>query len=201
MRNVNASVRIVVMSVAVLAFWMLGAGIAHAHTELSSSDPAADASVGSPPKVITLTFTEDINSAFVNVVLTSADGRSWLSGDPRVDGPRVTATVTSDAPPAGLYTVGYRVVSADGHPVSGSYTFTIAGVQAAPPASTSAGASPPTTSAAPPTAAPAGADTKTSVITAAVAGLALGGVIVFWQSRKHRRRNGSSAEMGPVDRP
>ncbi|HEY9266739.1 MAG TPA: LPXTG cell wall anchor domain-containing protein, partial [Mycobacterium sp.] len=38
-------------------------------------------------------------------------------------------------------------------------------------------------------AAKAGSDTKASVLTAAGAGLALGGLIVFWQSRRHRRKN------------
>lgn len=37
--------------------------------------------------------------------------------------------------------------------------------------------------------APLGTDSKTSVITAAVGGLAVGGVIVFWQSRRRRHHN------------
>lgn len=198
LRIVDVFVRIV-FSLAALVLSMSGAPIAAAHTALSDSDPTAESTVDSPPTAITLIFTEDINPAFVNVVFSGADGRNWIWGDPRVDGPRVSATVQPDAPPAGSYTVGYRVVSADGHPVSGSYTFTIAGVAAGAP-STSAGPGP--TTSAPPVAAPAGTDTKTSVITAAVAGLALGAIIAFWQSRKHRRNKtirGIAPETGRPD--
>lgn len=51
-----------------------------------------------------------------------------MSGSPKVEGPRLTAAVGPNRPATGVYTVGYRVVSTDGHPVTGSYTFTIAGV-------------------------------------------------------------------------
>lgn len=187
MRILTATVRIVVTSLAALTFWMAGAGIAAAHTALSGSDPAADSSLKSPPTTITLTFTEDIDPTFVNVVLSGSDGQSWISGDPRVDGPRVITAVQQDLPPSGTYTVGYRVVSADGHPVSGSYTFSMSGVPGkASPASTSAGAAP-TTTAAPVTAAPAGADNRTLVVSTAVAGAALVGVVAFWLVRKSRR--------------
>jgi uncharacterized membrane protein len=47
----------------------------------------------------------------------------------------------------------------------------------------------------------AAADTKTSVLTAGAAGLALGGVIAFWQSRKQRRKNTVFDEVPPADPP
>lgn len=200
MRDVNATMRIIVTGLVALALWISGAGIAAAHTALAGSDPAKDADLTSPPAVITLTFTEDINPTFASVVISSADGRSWASGDPQVDGPRVSAGVQPDLPPTGVYTVGYRVVSADGHPVSGSYTFTIVGVPGQPPpASTSVAAAPTTASAPPQSVSPEGSDTKPSILTAAVAGLALGGAIVFWQSRRRRQRNAVVDETRPAD--
>lgn len=197
MTDLGAIVRIIVTSLAVLAFWMAGAGIATAHTALSGSDPAAGASLAAPPTVITLTFSEDINPTFVNVVLSSADGRSWISGDPRVDGPRVVTEVQPDLPTSGAYTVGYRVVSADGHPVSGSYTFTISGVPGeVPPASASASPTPSIT-ATPSTEAPAGSGTELKTIAVAVAGATFVGVTAFWVLNKRRRHTRASRTADP----
>ncbi|BBY31523.1 copper resistance CopC family protein [Mycolicibacterium sediminis] len=197
MTDVKATVRVVVTSLAALAFWMAGAGIATAHTALSGSDPAEGASLAASPTAITLSFSEDINPTFVNVVLSSADGRSWISGDPRVDGPRVVTEVRPDLPTSGVYTVGYRVVSADGHPVSGSYTFTISGVPGeAPPASVSASPTPSIT-AAPSAEAPADPGTELKTIALAVAGATFVGVVAFWVLSKRRRHTRASRTAGP----
>ncbi len=84
-----------------------------------------------------------------------------------MEGQRLTAAVEPGRPGNGVYTVGYRVVSADGHPVTGSYKFTLADVSDEPPRpiSTSAAAAPSTAAPPPSTAAPATSDTKTTVIT------------------------------------
>ncbi|MET0451773.1 MAG: copper resistance CopC family protein [Mycobacterium sp.] len=192
----NTNLRTAMICLGALILWSSGGGIATAHTGLASSDPAKDATVTGSPDAIVLTFTEDINPSFAHIVVSSADGRNWVSGSPRVEGSRLTASVAADRPGNGEYTVGYRVVSADGHPVTGSFGFTIAGVLDEPSApSPSSPAATSTAPAAPQPAAPAGADTKTSVLTAAVAGLALGGVIAFWQSRKRRRRTADRLSM------
>ena len=62
----------------------------------------------------------------VTIAVTSGgDPTNRVTGDPTVDGATVTAQV-GDLP-AGDYTIGYRVTSADGHVVSGSSTFRVAG--------------------------------------------------------------------------
>ncbi len=185
----NLSMRTIVTTLVALAFSLSGSGIAAAHTALASSDPAEGANVTAPPTIIALTFTEDINPAFANVAVSSAGGRNWVSGSPQVEGPRLTAALGDpDRLASGIYTVGYRVVSADGHPVAGSYTFSIADVPGAPPPASPPAQAAPSTAATPPhSAAPAASDTKASILTAAVAILALGGAIAIWQSRRHRR--------------
>ena len=186
----KAVARTIGVALVVLVCWASGAGSAAAHTALASSDPANGATEGTAPTVVTLTFTEEINPAFANVVISSADGRNWISGSPLVAGPELRASVSPDLPGGGVYTVGYRVVSEDGHPVTGSLTFTVAGVPgAAVPPSPSADAAPSTTAGPPVSAAPIGSDTKKSIITAGVAGLLVGAVIAFWQSRRHRRKD------------
>lgn len=191
------TLRVVVTTLFALTFWSWGGGVAAAHTALIGSDPANDAPVSSPLSAVVLTFSEDINSAFATIVVHSADGRNWVSGHARVDGPRLSADVGPERLPNGKYTVGYRVVSADGHPVSGSYSFTVVGAPDQPsPAITSPTAALSTTAAPAPSAASSGPDTRTSILTAAIAGLAVGGVIAFWQSRKRRRNNDGKPDSG-----
>ena len=57
------------------------------------------------------------------VLVTKSDGASVVSGKSAVADNTVTTPVKTG--PSGDYTVAYRVVSADGHPVSGRLSFTV----------------------------------------------------------------------------
>ncbi|MDT9593176.1 copper resistance protein CopC [Nocardioides zeae] len=94
---------------------------AQAHATLSSSDPAADSSVAQLPEEVSLTFNQEMRGP-AYVLVTGPDGEA-ADGDPTIDGTTVTQAVTPGA--AGTYTIAYRVVSADGHPVSGEIPFEI----------------------------------------------------------------------------
>ncbi|MEU0953064.1 copper resistance CopC family protein [Streptomyces niveus] len=97
---------------------------AFAHTELVAGSPAESASESRPPRSIELTFSDEMTSRYAKVALTAPDGGQGAAGPPQVTGRTVTLPVKPGLP-AGSYTVGYRVVSADGHPVAGSYRFTV----------------------------------------------------------------------------
>ena len=86
----------------------------------------------SAPTEVTLEFMQRLDPAFTTIVLTDAAKRKLPTGEPVVTGAKSTVQVT-DTLPNGTYTVAYRVVSVDGHPVQGSYPFTVAD-----PASTAA---------------------------------------------------------------
>ncbi|XVQ11298.1 copper resistance CopC family protein [Spirillospora sp. CA-255316] len=105
----------------------LGAAPASAHTALESSDPKANAEIA-PPGEITLTYNERIR--LPRVVLTGPGGSRHENGPPKADGDKVTQPVNGTLP-NGTYTVGWRVVSADGHPVTGTFKFTVKGSTAA----------------------------------------------------------------------
>ncbi|MER8235182.1 copper resistance protein CopC [Streptomyces sp. NPDC094049] len=111
----------------------LAAPRAAAHTGLENSSPARNTSLGAPPSRVVLTFTDPMNQKYAQVAVTAADGTTAALGAPRVSGREVSLALRPDAL-AGRYTVGYRVVSADGHPVSGSYTFTVEPAQPTRPA-------------------------------------------------------------------
>lgn len=103
---------------------LLGAGPASAHTRLQSSDPADGTSVPTAPARVSLTFNEDMQVGFSTVTLIGPDGAAYQTGDVAADGGTVS-TALLPLGPAGRYEIGYRVVSEDGHPVTGSVAFTL----------------------------------------------------------------------------
>ena len=70
-----------------------------------------------------LTFDEDIDGS-AYVVVTAPDGSRVGQGEPQVLGNTVTEPLDAVGL-AGTYTLAYRVVSTDGHPVSGELTYTV----------------------------------------------------------------------------
>ena len=103
---------------------------AQAHTSLTDATPAKGSTVR-PPARIVLTYADPVR--FPGVVVIDAHGGHHESGKARVSGNKVTEQVAGVLAP-GVYTVGWRVVAEDGHPVTGEYRFTVAG-GASPPAS------------------------------------------------------------------
>lgn len=107
---------------------VLLAPVATAHSVLISVDPEDGSQLDTAPEQIVLTFNEEVNRNFASVAVTAGDDRTnRVTGEPMIDGETVTARVDDLAP--GAYTVGYRVTSADGHVVSGSSVFTVAGAE------------------------------------------------------------------------
>jgi len=100
-------------------------GAASAHNVLIASNPPEGATLTTVPTSVTFTFDQPVQNFDPVVSLIGPDGRQYAAGAPAVSGNTVTGAVT--AGPAGAYTAGYRVVSADGHPVTGEVHFDLAG--------------------------------------------------------------------------
>ena len=98
---------------------------AWAHDELIGADPSVNADVGALPAQITMTFSGVLmdEPGATQVVVTDAAGASLTDGEPTLDGTHLTQSLSGSA--SGPVTVTWRVVSSDGHPVSGQYTFTV----------------------------------------------------------------------------
>lgn len=115
---------------AVLALTGLGlfamATPAFAHNSLTSSNPVNEATMDVGPQTVVLTFDQPIQEGdgLNSVAVTGPDGNEWQAGPAQVDSNVVTAPVR-ELGPKGTYTIGFRIVSADGHPVSGKLTFTL----------------------------------------------------------------------------
>ncbi|GAA2528401.1 copper resistance CopC family protein [Pilimelia columellifera] len=105
---------------------------AAAHNQLLSAVPAKNATVTKAPKAIDLVFLEEPDAGFTTVLLTDAAQQQTPLGPPTVRGTKATVAVTGQLA-NGVYQVAYRVVSIDGHPVQGSFRFTVADPAAPPP--------------------------------------------------------------------
>lgn len=118
---------LVVEVFAVCALGALGVGAAvpaAAHADLISSDPSDGAVLDATPATITLTFSDPLLVDGVQISLVTAEGTVVPSDPPTVDGATASLPWPVAAGP-GSYEVGYRVVSADGHPVSGAVSFVV----------------------------------------------------------------------------
>ncbi|MCL7369945.1 copper resistance CopC/CopD family protein [Streptomyces ardesiacus] len=112
----------------VLLLFLLGtAAPASAHAALDGTDPGDGAVLERAPAHVTLTFSESVGLRDDSFRVLDPGGHRVRTGEAgRADGRADTARV---ALPGGLgegtYTVAWRVVSADSHPVSGAFTFSV----------------------------------------------------------------------------
>lgn len=100
-----------------------------AHAELVEGSPAADSLIGALPEYVDLTFGENI------MTIDGSEGSNIItvvdSNGAKVDDETIVvdaAVVSVGIKPGfgnGTYTVTYRVVSEDGHPIEGSYKFEV----------------------------------------------------------------------------
>lgn len=121
--------------VAVLAL-LAAAPQALAHNTLTGSEPSAGAKIDAAPEQVTLTFDQPVQSGEVNqLVVNGPDGGQWAHGPVSVNGTEVSRAL-GPLGPAGKYTIGFRVLSADGHPVTREIPFTLTTEGTGTPAAT-----------------------------------------------------------------
>jgi copper transport protein len=128
LRTLRAIAALVLGLLAVLVF---PAAPASAHATLVSSSPPANALLSSLPDQVVLTFSETVRPVTGKVRVIAPDNTLASAGDPVVDGHDVKISLKTSTP-NGTYLVSYRVISADSHPVSGAYTFSV-GAPTTPP--------------------------------------------------------------------
>src|SRR5216683_1495763 len=108
------------------ALLLVVAPAASAHAALLFTSPAADSAVPVSPAVLTLTFDEPVTTAGPPVTLTGTAGRRVVLGLAGQSGGRSVVTVPVEGRlSAGVYTVAWQVISADGDPVSAQYEFAV----------------------------------------------------------------------------
>jgi hypothetical protein len=169
---------------------LLGASPAYAHDALVSTVPADGAAVPAPARVA-FQFSDVVLDRFNEIVVTGPDGRRYDQGRPQVLDSTISVEL-APLPVTGRYTAAYRVVSADGHPVTGQITFTVTAVTpgaAQSPGRTSAAAGPAVESA------PSGTAMLGFIAAGAVLVVLL--VAVTETIRRRRRHGGATDEEVP----
>lgn len=108
---------------AVVVFLLVTAAPAWAHATLSSSSPSDGAVLPALPSAATLTFDESVHPVTADITVLDPDGRR-VGGTVAANGPKVTVGLPRSGVP-GTYTLTWRVISADSHPVGGAITFSL----------------------------------------------------------------------------
>jgi copper transport protein len=121
---------------ALAAAW---AGGAAGHAGLAASIPADGATLATAPSSIELRFTEPVTPVAVRLI--AASGTPVALAAPPVQADAIKLALPADLR-EGLYTVSFRVISADSHPIGGSIVFAV-GERAPPPRAAGGSASSP----------------------------------------------------------
>ncbi|MFC9334128.1 copper resistance protein CopC [Arthrobacter sp. NPDC057009] len=118
---------------------LLTAVPASAHDAAESSSPADGATVATAPEKVSITFNNIPLGLGSQVKVTDAAGTDWADGKVEIVD-NVASQKLREGAPAGKYTVVWRVVSSDSHPIEGTFAFTAtaaaAGATTAPAATT-----------------------------------------------------------------
>jgi copper transport protein len=96
---------------------------ASAHAELLETRPGNDVVVETTPARVSLRFNERVEAAFGALRVFDTNARRVDSGDATRPSPDEVAVELEPELPDGTYTVTWRIVSADGHPLAGAFVF------------------------------------------------------------------------------
>jgi methionine-rich copper-binding protein CopC len=171
---------------------VISATSAAAHAELVKITPERNARLTNAPTEVVLEFSEPVSASFATVLVTTASGAIVTKGRPAVVGARITQALNPRLD-AGAYRVAFRVVSADGHPVTGGSGFTLLLASSASPSTSAPSASPPAkrspvapdlTPAQSPRASPDGGLRRLAVVIAGAVGLLIVGAGLLTWLRK-----------------
>jgi len=108
---------------------------AWAHAALLHTVPSASGTVNTPPAQVSLTYSEPVEPRFAIVSVTDAQGDQMTAGAP-ARSPQSAQTLVTPLRrnlAEGWYLVFWRVISADGHPVRGAFTFAVGPNPGPPP--------------------------------------------------------------------
>jgi methionine-rich copper-binding protein CopC len=107
----------------VIPLLLLATGEASTHAFLDHAEPRVGNKVASPPREITLWFTQKLEPAFSGVAVTNAVGERVDSGKARVSGNQMSVSLRPGG--TGTYHVTWHVLSVDTHKTDGNFTFQV----------------------------------------------------------------------------
>ncbi|MEV8317942.1 copper resistance protein CopC [Streptomyces sp. NPDC059900] len=124
--GISPGVGRLLLVVAVFLGALLGtAAPASAHAALTGSDPKQGAVVDKAPAAVSLTFSEKVAMSDGSVRVLDPAGKRVDTGKTSDLGSNTYGVKLHKGLPDGTFTVAYQVVSADSHPISGAFTFSV----------------------------------------------------------------------------
>lgn len=117
--------RLIAAALIVLCGAMFAPSSALAHAVLEETQPARGAALESAPEAVSFRFNESVETSFGAVRVFDGRGERVDAGELRQPRGDEVGIALGDDLPDGAYTATYRVVSADSHPVSGGFVFTV----------------------------------------------------------------------------
>jgi copper transport protein len=113
------------IAIAVVLVALAAAPSAFAHAILQESTPSNDTVVRRSPPTVKLRFNEAVETAFGSIRVYDCGGARVDSGKISRPDDRSVAVNLDRQLPRGTYTVTWRVISADSHPVAGAFVFSV----------------------------------------------------------------------------
>ena len=107
-----------------MLFGLVMGQAAQAHDQLVGSNPEDGAELDEQPEWIEMDFSGEIQDVGTEVQVLQDGGDDVSAGEITVEGTTVSSALPDNLTP-GTYTVQWRVVSSDGHPISGEFDFTL----------------------------------------------------------------------------
>lgn len=107
-----------------MAAAMFTAAPALAHDQVVSASPSENESLASAPSEVVIEFTAELLDTGALINVTNASGQDVTDGEVTLDG-RIVSKKLQPNLPNGQYELVWRVVSADGHPITDKYQFAI----------------------------------------------------------------------------
>jgi methionine-rich copper-binding protein CopC len=114
-----------------IAIFLIGiaafsSSVATAHGEIVSTFPEQYSNATPIPTEVWIQFDGNLQTldgqAINTIEVVDSTGLTVSYGDPVIEGGKISTKLSGQSA-AGVFTVNYRIVSEDGHPVEGSYTF------------------------------------------------------------------------------
>lgn len=121
MKFIRIQFMILISLLSVLCFQ----GLAGAHAVLEKTTPAADSRLDVGPPSVEITFNERLDSGGAKLLVLNESMRNLAKGKPEAINEGKGIRIALPKLGEGHYTVSYSVISADGHPISGAYVFTV----------------------------------------------------------------------------
>ena len=102
---------------------VLATAEASAHAMLDHAEPRVGNKVATPPRQVTLWFTQKLEPAFSTITVTDSAGKRVDTGKAHVSGDQISVSLRPGG--SGTYHVMWRVLSVDTHTTDGCFTFEV----------------------------------------------------------------------------